>query len=98
MLRMPDVHIALGEDGLRVGYVPVWNAVLKGFGSKEQGATTRRSKRSAWDTVHPGRRRTFGDDSHDSAKLKAAVVDHIQNQINRGQVPWRRDAVGGAEN
>lgn len=60
LLLMPDVHIDLGENGLRVGYKPVWNAVLRGFGAKEQGAATRSSAQSPWDAVHPGRSRTFG--------------------------------------
>lgn len=57
---MPDVHIDLGENGLRVGYKPVWNAVFKGFGSHEQGSSTRSGAQSAWDAAHPGRTRTYG--------------------------------------
>lgn len=60
LLRMPDVHIDLGENGLRVGYKPVWNAIFKGFGSHEQGSRTRSGTQSAWDAAHPGRARTHG--------------------------------------
>ncbi|GAA1408296.1 Eco29kI family restriction endonuclease [Oerskovia paurometabola] len=69
MLLMPDVHIDLGENGLRVGYKPVWNAVFTGFGSNEQGATTRTGAQSAWDAAHPGRARTYG-----SARIAASVA------------------------
>src|ERR1700760_2513849 len=65
LLLLPDVHADLGETGLIVFYKPVWNAILRGFGSKEQGPTTRASQRTKWDTVHPGRNRTYGLDSHD---------------------------------
>ncbi|WP_405785576.1 MULTISPECIES: Eco29kI family restriction endonuclease [unclassified Streptomyces] len=45
-LLLPDVHADLGENGLRVGYQPLWNSKFQGFGSKEQGSTTRQSKKS----------------------------------------------------
>jgi len=89
LLRMPDVHADLGENGLRVTYQPVWNAILRGFGSNEQGATTRRSARSKWDTVHTGRSRTHGDSPHDRIKLIEEARVHIAQQIeNSKNVPW----------
>ena len=65
LLTLPDVHIAIGENGLRVGYQPLWKSILNGFGSHEQGGR-RRSTRSRWDTVHDGRSRTFGEGSSHS--------------------------------
>ncbi|SFB61681.1 Eco29kI restriction endonuclease [Amycolatopsis marina] len=89
LLLMPDVHADLGENGLRVGYQPVWNSVLKGFGSHEQGSTTRQSKRSEWDTVHQGRKRTFGATTHDADKLARKVRTHIDKQIaTYDSLPW----------
>ena len=91
LLRLPDVHADLGENGLRVFYKPVWNAVLKGFGSHEQGSTTRQSGRSPWDTVHPGRSRTFGLETHDIGGLIKRVHDHISTQLaSYGTAPWQR--------
>lgn len=84
-LLMPDVHADLGENGLRVGYQPVWNSLLTGFGSHEQGATTRRSGKSKWDTVHDGRSRTFGEVAHEPTELLTAATEHIEWQI--GQYP-----------
>ncbi|MCO6009267.1 Eco29kI family restriction endonuclease [Actinoallomurus purpureus] len=81
-LLLPDVHADLGENALRVGYQPVWNSKLKGFGSKEQGSTTRQSKKSKWDTVHDGRRRTHGGVIHDVEKLKEQVRAHIAQQVS----------------
>ncbi|TCB96636.1 Eco29kI family restriction endonuclease [Micromonospora zingiberis] len=90
LLRMPDVHCDLGENGLRVGYRPVWNSILTGFGSNEQGAKTRTSARSRWDTVHPGRKRTFGQEAHDSGKLRARVQERVAEQVNGYHLlPWR---------
>ena len=89
LLRLPDVHADLGENGLRVFYVPVWNAILSGFGSHEQGSRTRQGARSKWDTVHPGRSRTFGSDTHDKDELIRAVREHIAAQLARyREAPW----------
>ena len=85
LLAMPDVHIDLGENGLRVGYQPVWNSVLNGFGSHEQGPTTRKSGRSKWDTLHAGRKRTFGETKHDIDALYEKAREHIDWQV----VNWR---------
>jgi hypothetical protein len=90
LLLLPDVHSDLGENGLRVFYRPVWNGVLNGFGSHEQGSTTRQSGRSRWDTVHPGRSRTFGASRHDPDVLIARARAHIAQQLaNYGAAPWR---------
>ncbi|MCA2180810.1 Eco29kI family restriction endonuclease [Nonomuraea glycinis] len=90
LLRMPDVHADLGENGLRVNYQPVWNAVLRGFGSNEQGASTRKSARSKWDTVHQGRNRTYGESDHDRDALIEQAKAHIAARIALvGEVPWR---------
>jgi hypothetical protein len=91
LLCLPDVHADLGENGLRVFYKPAWNAILTGFGSHEQGSSTRQGARSKWDTVHPGRNRTFGADKHDQAALVKAVDKHITVQITTYQnAPWHR--------
>lgn len=91
LLAMPDVHIDLGENGLRVGYKPVWNSVLNGFGSHEQGSTTRQSSRSKWDTVHQGRSRTYGGTRHDVDALTAEVQEAVRQQVEEyDQLPWHR--------
>ena len=52
---LDHVWIRLGEAGLIEHYQPLWNAMLDGFGSKIPGANRQRQKRSAWDTIHPGK-------------------------------------------
>lgn len=91
LLSLPDVHIDLGENGLRVGYEPVWNAILNGFGSHEQGSSTRQSSRSKWDTVHSGRSRTFGQSKWDREELIEQAAAAIQVQIDGYKdLPWHR--------
>jgi hypothetical protein len=91
LLRLPDVHADLGENGLRVFYQPVWNKILDGFGGHEQGSTTRQSKRTRWDTIHSGRNRTYGADTHNPAELRRKVAAHIAWQIERyNEAPWHQ--------
>ena len=91
LLRMPDVHIDMGEDGLRRGYQPVWNSVLTGFGSHEQGSTTRQSKQSKWDTVHSGRSRTYGQERRDYDVLVRKTKEKIVMQIEEfPNLPWHK--------
>jgi hypothetical protein len=93
VLLMPHVHANLGEDGLRRLYRPVWNSVLTGFGSHEQGESTRRSKRSKWDTFHAGRARTDGGTVHDLGELTTEVTQHISDQISQyHELPWPHPA------
>lgn len=80
LLLMPDVHIDLGENGLRVGYKPVWNSVLRGFGSHEQGAQTRTSAQTIWDSVHAGRARTHGR-PRDAGSHVAMAAKLIELQV-----------------
>jgi hypothetical protein len=95
LLCLPDVHADLGENGLRVFYKPVWNAVLKGFGSHEQGPTTRQGAKSMWDTVHTGRNRSYGADRHDKDKLIQAVRQHISSQLtSHDPAPWHDGGAG----
>ncbi|WP_083949904.1 Eco29kI family restriction endonuclease [Herbidospora yilanensis] len=90
LLLMPDVHADLGENGLRVNYQPVWNAILRGFGSNEQGSSTRKSARTKWDTVHAGRSRSYGSSPHDRDALIERARAHIAERIALiGEIPWR---------
>jgi hypothetical protein len=91
-LLLPDVHANLGENSLRVGYQPVWNSTLTGFGSKEQGGR-RQSNKSRWDTVHDGRRRTHGGVVHSGEALIAEVRAHIEQQVDGyDDLTWRHPA------
>lgn len=56
-LVLNDTFIRLGEMSLLGIYAPVWNKYLDGFGSNPAGKERRTTKKSHWDTVHPGRAR-----------------------------------------
>lgn len=91
LLAMPDDHIDLGENGLRVGYKPLWNGVLNGFGSHEQGSSTRQSGRSKWDTVHEGRSRTYGATRWDRDALITEAQEVIRQQVEEyDKLSWHR--------
>ena len=54
-LVVDDVWIPLGENILIENFRPLWNVVIDGFGNNKPGVNREKQKRSAWDTLHPGR-------------------------------------------
>lgn len=56
-LVLNDTFIRLGEMSLLGIYAPVWNKYLDGFGNNPAGKERATTKKSQWDTVHPGRAR-----------------------------------------
>lgn len=54
-LQVDDIWIPLGESLLIQRFRPIWNVVVGGFGNHDPGGGRRDQRRSAWDTIHPGR-------------------------------------------
>lgn len=54
-LLVDDIWIPLGESLLIATFKPVWNMFVDGFGHHDQGKSRTTQKKSAWDTLHPGR-------------------------------------------
>ena len=54
-LLVDDIWIPLGESLLIETFKPAWNLLVDGFGHHDQGKSRRGQKKSAWDTLHPGR-------------------------------------------
>lgn len=54
-LVVDDIWIPLSESLLITSYKPIWNVKITGFGNHTPGEGRFNQKRSAWDTVHPGR-------------------------------------------
>lgn len=54
-MAVVPVWITLAERFVIDHYRPVWNLCLDGFGDNDPGSGRRNSKRSWWDTLHPGR-------------------------------------------
>ena len=55
VLAIVPVWIVFAEQALIKQYKPVWNSCLDGFGKHDQGDRRRKTERSWWDTLHPGR-------------------------------------------
>ena len=54
-LAVQPVWIALAERFLIDRHKPVWNVCLDGFGDHDPGRGRSGSRKSRWDTLHPGR-------------------------------------------
>ncbi len=51
-----DIWIPLGENLLIEMFSPLWNVVIDGFGNHDPGSGRYKQQKSAWDTLHPGRK------------------------------------------
>lgn len=78
-LAMDEAFIHLGEILLIAKFRPVWNAALDGFGINPVGGPRTAGKRSAWDTVHPGRkgRATAAVDPERQRGLIETIKEHL---------------------
>ncbi len=71
------------EDFMIRLFKPIWNKEIKicfGIGKHGDSATTRRNKRSPWDTMHPGREwagRT-AEDQMARTEIEAMIAAHIE--------------------
>jgi hypothetical protein len=54
-LAVDDIWIPLAENMLIEKFRPLWNVRVDGFGNHPPGSGRANQKRSAWDTLHPGR-------------------------------------------
>ena len=77
-LVVDDIWIPLAETMLIQRYwtSAVWNSLLDGFGIHDPGSGRRQQRRSAWDTVHPGRPFAAGlpDSSQPAEEWKERIV------------------------
>jgi len=81
LVRCPSWHAAAHLEGLLTERLaPLWNQRwLAGFGSRAQGpGRVGHQRRSAWDTLHPGRRWATGAVKFDRASLIDQVAAHLR--------------------
>lgn len=90
-LLVDDIWIPLGEALLIQTFRPVWNMLVDGFGHHDQGATRQGQKKSAWDTLHPGRPwaeqvkrrndKTAGQIARDVVTYLACLKDEVRKEL-----------------
>lgn len=54
-LVVDDIWIPLGESLIIARFVPLWNALIDGFGNHDPGKGRHAGMRPRWDVLHPGR-------------------------------------------
>lgn len=83
-LVVEDIWIALGESAMIRRYRPVWNAVLDGFGNHDPGKGRISGRRSAWDTLHPGRTwaANYPERDDTAAQIAQDVRQYIHDRID----------------
>jgi hypothetical protein len=74
-LVLDEPLIDLGETILIEKHRPIWNTCIDGFGNHNPGSGRLAGKRSAWDTIHPGRNWATG-------LAESKSVDEIKDRIN----------------
>jgi len=55
VLPIRECVVSAAETVLINEYAPMWNTVITGFGNNPPGRGRSEQRRSAWDTLHPGR-------------------------------------------
>lgn len=81
-LVLNAVWVSPAEAALIAKYVPVWNAILTGFGNHREGQGRKAGKISRWDSVHPGRGRDAGAlPDWKPEDLEDEVADAIKKRV-----------------
>ncbi|WP_405615046.1 Eco29kI family restriction endonuclease [Streptomyces sp. NBC_01508] len=69
-----EAFVSLAERVIIKHYHPVWNSIVDGFGNHDPGANRRpKSKRPAWDELHPGRWWSHPDNMPTPSKTPASL-------------------------
>lgn len=71
-----DIWIPLGEQLLIEWFSPIWNKIIEGFGIHDPGKGRYQQRRSAWDTLHPGR--PFAERLQPNAKSAKQILEDLQ--------------------
>lgn len=85
-LVIDPVWVPLGESLLIGLFEPVWNVVVQGFGNNPVGAGRTAQRRSAWDTLHPGRQwssRLPVGSANQVQQIRNQIRQHIEDVLHR---------------
>lgn len=70
----------MGEAMMIFEYSPLWNTFVEGCGVNAQGGGRVTGSLSAWDTLHPGRKRVGVPYTRSQEQLIGAVEEHLRQQ------------------
>jgi hypothetical protein len=80
-LIVEPAFVPLGEVVLLQEHRPLWNSWLYGFGSNPAGGGRDKTRKSLWDTLHPGRARSSSfKDAWNTEELKQQVERYLRGE------------------
>lgn len=84
-LVVSSIWIAPAESMMIARYQPVWNVIADGFGNHDPGEGRRGTKKSRWDTLHPGRAWATKLSPHRESRtdIRLAIKDHWNSASGR---------------
>lgn len=96
-LMVDDIWIPLGENVLIEKFQPLWNRVIDGFGNNTPGKGRGGSKRSQWDTLHPGRKYVknlkLSANQLSSTQINKRIKDFFAGRLSeREKLPKEKEA------
>jgi len=86
-LVVDEIFISLGEQLLIAKFGPLWNTLVDGFGGNQPGGGRRGQKRSAWDTLHRGRKTAKG--LPPNPKSASRIVEEVEKWFVSQVAPGR---------
>ncbi len=79
-LLVDDIWIPLGEDLMVKRFSPLWNVAVDGFGNHDPGKGRYKQRRSAWDTIHPGR--SWAMRCQPNEKSAEMLIEELKERIS----------------
>ncbi len=81
-LVVDDIWANAAEQFIVQQSSPIWNRVVRGFGSHSPGSHRKAGRKSRWDTLHPGRERADSLESAETvSELESLVQAHFKNML-----------------
>jgi hypothetical protein len=87
-VALPTLADALFAESVLIRHLqPLFNTIVRGFGSRHQGRTRRSQAPPPFSILHPGRRVGTGEPTVTTAFLRRQAIAHLEATVVPGLVP-----------